>query len=74
MMFSDLSLQSAIPFSLLPTIAVTGLTYLIVGAIYRLYFSPLAHFPGPKLGALTFWCVDLTLMSVTKRCLTAYQV
>ncbi|KAF2089278.1 putative P450 monooxygenase [Saccharata proteae CBS 121410] len=30
-------------------------TYLFVGAIYRLYFSPLSKFPGPKLAALTLW-------------------
>ena len=30
-------------------------TYVVYGAIWRLYWSPLAHFPGPKIAALTFW-------------------
>lgn len=29
--------------------------YTIYGAIWRLYLSPLAKFPGPKLAALTLW-------------------
>jgi hypothetical protein len=29
--------------------------YLAVLALYRLYWSPIAHSPGPRLGALTGW-------------------
>ncbi|KAF2870695.1 cytochrome P450 [Massariosphaeria phaeospora] len=29
--------------------------YVVVGAIYRLHFSPVATFPGPRLAALTYW-------------------
>lgn len=29
--------------------------YIFYLAIYRLFFSPISKFPGPKLAALTFW-------------------
>jgi len=32
-----------------------GSGWLLYGAIWRMYLSPIAGFPGPRFAALTFW-------------------
>ena len=45
------SIETFLPLAIL-SFTICRLVY---GAFYRLYLSPLAKFPGPKLAALTLW-------------------
>ena len=44
-----------LPISPIACIPGILLLWIFGGAIYRLYFSPLAKFPGRKLAILTLW-------------------
>ncbi len=55
----DLAASSTMPSPTFSDCVIAALAswllYLLIGGVYRLYFHPLAKFPGPKLAALTGW-------------------
>lgn len=43
-----------LPVTLL-SLLVVSILYFSYVTVYRLYLSPIAHFPGPRLAAWTYW-------------------
>jgi hypothetical protein len=47
--------ENVSPQSILVGAAVISLVYTICLSLHRLYLSPIAEFPGPKLAAASLW-------------------
>lgn len=52
---NSLHVFSGTPFTSWQGLLITWLVLLFGLAFYRLYLSPISHFPGPRLAALTKW-------------------
>ncbi len=48
--FESINLSSGALIFVLGSVA-----YTVYGAIWRLFMSPVAHVPGPRFAAMTFW-------------------
>ncbi|KAI4217966.1 MAG: hypothetical protein L6R36_009192, partial [Xanthoria steineri] len=48
---SDISLPILFSLACIGSLAI----YTLYGVIWRIYLSPIAHIPGPRFAALTFW-------------------
>ena len=59
-----MAIDNILTLSILATAAAILVCYLSWTAIYRLHISPIAKFPGPRLAALTFWFVDVSVYSL----------
>ena len=52
---SFLAVVSVSSSPIVPFLVGVFAAYVVAGVFARLYLSPLANFPGPKLAALTYW-------------------
>lgn len=50
-------------FGAVGALSILTVVYTVFQGIWRLYFSPISKFPGPKLAALTYWYMIAPLLS-----------